>query len=212
MRFFSFLVATFLFCNSHAKSDVIIKNDHILLTGKLDHKQQLTDFKAALIAAPEVKIITLEQCLGGTAGAAVSFAELVKDRKLATIAKGNVSSACAIVFMAGSQRRFSTDLGLSFLLFHAARQLNSSSPAFSATGELAELLASQTGKKLKPHIEKLISTSFDPNSGVVFLNANYFFFKIRKTLYCDGSQGANLSLCSPLDDADVYENGILTKP
>ena len=48
--------------------------------------------------------VVFEHCLGGTLGAAVDMAELIRARGFATVARRQCSSACAIAFLAGRHR------------------------------------------------------------------------------------------------------------
>lgn len=209
----NFLISIiFLSCASRVTADVQIRDGQIYLTGNLHQGQQLTDFKAALAELPGTKTIFLERCLGGTVLSALVFSEVIKSQKLMTVAKGQVSSACAVIFTAGVQRKFADGIGANYLSFHSARLPDSSGPATGSSKRLLDLLITQTDGKLKPHIVKLIFDSWNEASGVVFSSRDYYFYKRSETLYCDGSQGSNFSLCKQITDADPYENGILTKP
>ncbi len=209
-EFFFFLLCVSL-CTLIAEAGVIVKDGAIYLTGNL-HQGQISDFQKALEDNPQTREIVIQKCVGGTLLAARLFSELIEEKQLSTVAEAQVSSACAFAFMAGKRRRFSEKPGANFVGFHGARSKDSKQPEPSSTSSLMEFLLKRTDGKLDIRLQKLISDSWKPAEGVVFLSRNYYFFKISETRYCDGSGGSNLSLCDKLPDFDHYKNGILTTP
>ncbi len=206
-----FVLLSHFIISSIANAEVIVKDNAIYLTGEL-HQNQLDEFKKTLEEVPQTKEIIIQKCVGGTVLAARLFSELIVEKQLSTVAEAQVSSACAFAFMAGKRRRFSEKPGANFVGFHGARSKDSKQPEPSSTSSLMEFLLKRTDGKLDIRLQKLISDSWKPAEGVVFLSRNYYFFKISETRYCDGSGGSNLSLCDKLPDFDHYKNGILTTP
>jgi hypothetical protein len=88
------------------------KPDIIALKGEIDVGSAL-NFRRALQAAPNAKLVTLSSP-GGTVQMALLIADDIHQRKLSTyIAKGSgCYSACAYIFLAGAERQVDGELGV----------------------------------------------------------------------------------------------------
>ncbi len=201
-----------LFVNSLGYSaDFGVENDRLYISGFLDHKEE-RDFLQNLDKYPKVKTIVFEKCLGGDAQAVFVFAKIISERNLDTSVKGQCHSACAFAFLAGKRRSFDNGYQTNGMLFHMSRPTGSkdSQKESEVDIKLEALLNKFTKGKISNSIMLMIRNSNSEAAGVLFTSRNYFLFTSYKTMYCDGSQGADASKCMELENADPLLLGITT--
>lgn len=158
-----------------------------------------------------VQALVFEQSLGGTVEAALKYVEIIKTRRLNTIARGKCYSACAIAFLAGKERRADTSTMITAVLLHVARKKTKlGEREFSNNDALMGVIDELTGRRLTPQVRELVRSSWGEAAGVVFVFGPGLFGPRLKTLYCDGSQGTDTSKCKLLENADALELGIVT--
>lgn len=193
-------------------ANVSVNADKVLVSGTIGDEDAVA-FRSLVESDRRLTTVVFEQCLGGTASAAFGFAKVIQERRLNTVAAKQCSSACAIAFLAGTTRSFADRLGTSLIHLHVARTLDSTGRAPDALNRrLAAALETSTKGRLNPKLERLISQSWLPGAGVVFVRRNYGLWKRDEVLHCDGSQGADMSKCTRLDGFDAVSQGIVTEP
>ncbi|GAA4333859.1 hypothetical protein GCM10023165_09270 [Variovorax defluvii] len=156
--------------------------------------------------------MVFEDSLGGTYAGALHYIEVIKRNDINTVVKGKCFSACALAFLAGKQRSIGSATGVTAISLHSSRILVDGVPQeYTDKRPLMSKIYELTGGKMKPEVLELIRKSWTEASGVVFVAYSFLGFTHFKTLYCDGTQGADTSKCTRLANADPYEMGVLTK-
>lgn len=159
----------------------------------------------------KVRTLVFEKSLGGTVEAALKYVDVIKAGRLNTVARGKCYSACAIAFLAGTQRRADSSTMITAVLLHVARtKTRLGEREFSNNDALMEVIDDLTSRRLTPEVRELVRSSWGEAAGVVFVFGPGFFGPRLKTLYCDGTQGTDTSKCRPLENADAFELGIVT--
>lgn len=158
-----------------------------------------------------VRTVVFEQCLGGTVEAALKYVEVIRERRLNTLARGKCYSACAIAFLAGNERRAESETTITAVLLHVARKKTPSGEReFSGNDALMNVIDDLTGRRLTTQVRELVRSSWKEDAGVVFVFGPGFFSPRLKTLFCDGTQGMDTSKCQVLKNADAQVLGIVT--
>ncbi|MFZ6734145.1 ATP-dependent Clp protease proteolytic subunit [Undibacterium sp. Ji42W] len=119
-QLFAFLsVCAVLFSGNATAMTMLRSNQTLILFGKVvPEDSQL--FRKKLEEGP-VKTVVMTESPGGSMRAAYDIAELITEGKINTAVNGNCMSACALIFMAGTERRMlaSKHLEKTRLGFHA---------------------------------------------------------------------------------------------
>jgi hypothetical protein len=167
---------------------------------------------AAELDKSDLETIIFEESLGGTMDAVSAYVELIKRRKLNTVVKGRCFSACAVSFLAGSTRKVFPAVE-NMIMFHVARVVDKSTGALRPSNQNEKLLAlidELTERRMRDPVRSKIASSWSEASGVVFAVGPGWWGQRMNTFYCDGSQGRDITKCSPIFNANPYDFGILT--
>ena len=160
----------------------------------------------------EIKEILFENSPGGDMKAVKAYVTFIRERKLNTRFKGECHSACAISFLAGRNRSVDSSV-LGAISFHAPRKkVGDKWKRGDGTAAVMTMIDELSDGKMKDPARGKIETSWQETSGVFFLIGPGFFWGNRiVTLYCDGSEGGDLTKCASLSRSDPYDMGVLTK-
>lgn len=163
------------------------------------------------IDVPNVQTIEFEESLGGNMEAVHAYLEIIKRRRLKTLAKGRCHSACALSFLAGSSRTVAPGTN-TMIMFHVARVLDKGLPRPSNQNhKLLALIDDLTEGKMRDPARTLIAQSWREAAGVAFIVGPGWWGERINTRYCDGTQGKDTYKCSFLLNSDPYDLGILKK-
>lgn len=169
-------------------------------------------FMALLDTDPQPTTVVFEQCLGGTLSAAYSYSKAIRQRQLRTVARRQVSSACAIAFLGGVKRGLDDGVGTTVIGLHVGRRADGLGPSSEPINMgLLSFIAELAGGRIGERVQGLIARSWSEAAGVYFVSSNYLLFRINKTVYCDGTQGRDTAKCLRLDGVDAYSQGIVTE-
>lgn len=160
---------------------------------------------------PETGITTLvfENSPGGSVAAALEYVEAIQRRKLKTKVRGKCLSACAVSFLAGESRTVD-QATTSILLFHlTSKMVDGARVRGTYDDAVIKLIGSLTGGRFSGEALELTRKSWSENQGLVFYFRRGFFGKINLTLYCDGTQGSDLSKCTIMHKMSAEDLGIV---
>ncbi|MGE4240597.1 hypothetical protein [Ramlibacter sp.] len=160
---------------------------------------------------PGVVRVVFDRCIGGTVGAAFEFATLIRAHRLATVASHQASSACAMAFLAGHERRFDDNAPFTTIVLHAGRRPDGSGPSSPVVNRRILLfLETATDGKLSPRLLRLVESSWSEAAGVMFLRRHDGGQRLHEVRHCDGTQGSDAGLCRTLPEFDPVSQGIVT--
>lgn len=201
-----------LLCAFHVcayAAEITIEGVLIHVTGHL-RDSDLATFRSASESL-QIKMVVFENSNGGTVKAGKGFADLIKLRNFDTVVKGACHSSCAYAFLSGKRRSFSSGSQTNRMLLHVGRKVvNGDIVEYSENDELMDQIDSFTRNRLTVEIKNLIRKSWAPDSGVLIISRDYYFFNNQSILYCDGSQGRDISKCRKIEGVDAKMLGILT--
>ncbi|MEJ7687573.1 MAG: hypothetical protein WKG52_11585 [Variovorax sp.] len=164
-----------------------------------------------ILANNYIEKIIFGDSLGGTAEAAFNFMEVIKRYKAKTEVDGKCFSACALAFIAGSERRFHKGRQINLLMFHMGRtQKNKLIQEYDENERLFRLLDEATDGRLKEPVRSLIRKAWTPEAGVLFTSAPSFFGRKYQTFYCNGEQKVDFNKCQFIENSNALELGIVT--
>ncbi len=155
--------------------------------------------------------VVLTESPGGDLGAAYAIAELIKNRKVNTAIQGNSFSSCAVMFMAGIERRMlaNKNLARTRLGIHGQHN-NKLTLEVSTEGmpKLREWLLNATDGKFPEAL--LDQAMYINNAGDMM----YFYYpganKNNNIRFCKAGTIAYPKLCETVTGHDVVSAGILT--
>ncbi len=152
--------------------------------------------------------VVFEHCLGGTLGAAVDMAELIRARGFATVARRQCSSACAIAFLAGRHRSVDAREEPVIIALHNAR-----TPKGEATSKpdlVLKYLDKYTSGKLAEPYRTMVRNAASRTSGLFVI-----FFGGRRgdadeeVRECPDASAGDISACRRLSGVTARELGIV---
>lgn len=153
IQLFSFLALCTIFFSSNAAAMTMVRsNETLILSGKVvPEDSQL--FRKKLEEGP-VKTVVMTESPGGNIRAAYDIAELITEGKINTAVNGNCKSACALIFMAGTERQMiaSAHLKKTRLGFHAPHNKQTKEISTAAIPRFREWLLKVTQGKFPEEI------------------------------------------------------------
>lgn len=200
----------FLALTNGVAATITTVNDAVIINGTLS-EIDYEKLHSILSTNPKIDIVIFQNCMGGSVSAGYKIAQLIRAKQLQTVAKNQCQSSCAYAFLAGKKRRFDTTPGVHLILLHASRNADPNNDVAPIVNPaLMRYLSYLTDNKLTPPVKNLIERSTFENQGVVFMQANYMFFSIRRTVYCDGSEHGDVGRCQTLENVDSLAQGVVT--
>ncbi|WP_423008953.1 hypothetical protein [Undibacterium sp. JH2W] len=184
-------------------------NDTLILYGKVE-ADDAQRFRRNL-SGGEVHNVVLTESPGGDLNAAYVIAQLIKGRKINTAVQGNCFSSCAIMFMAGTERRMlaSKDLARTRLGFHGPHNKETREVSTEAIPKLREWLLKATDGKFPE--ELLDQAMYIKRASDMML----FYYpgadkKKANIRFCTEGTLANPRKCETIEGHDIVSVGILT--
>ena len=184
-------------------------NDTLVLYGKVE-TEDTQRFRRNL-SDGEVHTVVLTESPGGDLGAAYGIAQLIKGRKINTAVQGNCFSSCAIMFMAGTERRMldSKNLAGTRLGFHGPHNKQTREVSTEAIPKLREWLLKATDGKFPE--ELLDQAMYIKRASDMML----FYYpgadkKKGNIRFCTEGTLANPRKCETIEGHDIISVGILT--
>lgn len=168
-------------------------------------------FLRTLVNNEATKSVVFSSCLGGSLQAGFKISQLIKRKKLNTVAKDECHSSCAYAFLAGAKRTFDPSIGSHFLGIHATTATNGTYEEQEERNRaLIRYLSYLLDYKLPEKIKSLIFESRGVGKGVVFIAKNSMFGNSElETRYCNGTENKNIKKCQKIENIDVISIGII---
>ena len=190
-----------------------VAGDQAILSGQLVRSDG-EQFAELLQANPSVSTVVLWNSPGGSAPANAALTSMIQEHKLNTAVAGYCVSACAMVFLSGSQRFFSdgepidnTSLG-----FHGSYEQGTLAPE-KRLQFLENLVETETGDKAdRTLVEHWLHLS-DRNDTVRFRYPGADGAPKAPTVFdCNGGgpNHGNYDSCTPITGPNAISMGIIT--
>jgi hypothetical protein len=196
--------------------DMEIVGDQIQLSGPVvpgdfDQFQKLIKWRGF-----RLNVVVLRDSPGGIAGEGFRIAELIRGERMRTAVAGRCFSACALIFLGGTQRGFADDPapGGNFVAFHGL-YLMDGRLARDAEVPTREWIVRFTDRRIDPTLVKIWGRLENMQDAVLFFDPTRFKGRdgasvfICRTADAQRRRPAEQS-CDPLADTDGYEQGIFT--
>lgn len=146
------LVAAVFACASRAGAATMqATDDAIVITGKFTVGDDV-QFAELLKAHPAVKVVILYDSPGGNGTMMQRITSEIRAKLLATGVAGYCASACAMIFLSGTQRYF-TDLApldRTWIAFHGSYRSDGNLAREERLHMIAGMIATETGGKADP--------------------------------------------------------------
>ncbi|MFZ6756641.1 hypothetical protein ACO0K9_05425 [Undibacterium sp. Ji50W] len=201
--------ATISYTAPVAAMTMLRSNDTLILYGKVE-ADDAQRFRRNL-SGGEVHNVVLTESQGGDLNAAYGIAQLISGRKINTAVQGNCFSSCAIMFMAGKERRMlaSKDLARTNLGFHGPHNKETREISTDAIPKLREWLLKATEGKFP---ESLLDQAMYIKSASDMM---FFYYpgankKRGNIRFCTEGTLANPRKCETIEGHDIISVGILT--
>jgi len=198
-------------------ADLALEGNRLVVTGMLDGS--VVQPFVAKLAEGGVKTVVFEDSLGGTAQAAVQYADAIRASGVETEVIGQCYAACAYAFLAGKEHRFGHGPQVNVLLIPVLTRPKAEELAERWRGEraaqsLAEFVSPVAARSEADGVAAAVPPPtperWQPEHGVLFTATPTLFGRIYNSYYCDGTQGSDLTRCELLSDADPFKLGVLT--
>ncbi|MES2041357.1 MAG: hypothetical protein V4495_26355 [Pseudomonadota bacterium] len=204
-QFFAFLALCTIFFSGNATAMTMLRsNQTLILFGKVvPEDSQL--FRKKLEEGP-VKTVVMTESPGGNMRAAYDIAALITEGKMNTAVNGNCMSACALIFMAGTERQMlvSKHLERTRLGFHAPHNKVTKEISTAAIPRFREWLLKVTQGKFP---EEVLDRAMNIESAGDML---FFYYPDENYLgdirFC--TQGS--MRCEAMKGYNIVKIGILT--
>nr|WP_315429247.1 rhodanese-like domain-containing protein [uncultured Albidiferax sp.] len=161
-------------------------------------------------ANPAVDTVVLVNSPGGNLWDGLRISKLIADKGYNTVTAGFCNSACAILFMGGKERRFSSafDPALTYIGIHGAHNMDTGSVQTQANPQIYALLKTAMGEKFNASIVNTALYQMDDRDAVLVVPDN-----IRNpqasTFHCNAGQTPRKD-CTHYKDTDALSLGVIT--
>ncbi|MFZ6640016.1 hypothetical protein ACO0LL_09775 [Undibacterium sp. TC4M20W] len=207
---FATLATSLIFHSQPAAAMTMLRaNDTLILYGRVvaDDAQR---FRRNL-SGGEVHNVVLSESPGGDLNAAYGIAQLIRGRKINTAVQGNCFSSCAIIFMAGTERRMldSKNLANTKLGFHGPHNKETHEVSTEAIPKLREWLLNATDGKFPDAL--LDQAMYIKSAGdMMFFHYPGADKKRGNIRFCTAGKLDHPRKCETIEGYDVVSVGILT--
>ncbi|MEJ8858592.1 hypothetical protein WKW79_28745 [Variovorax robiniae] len=210
-------------------AEIELEGSRLIVSGMLDGSA-LPEF-VMHVNNSRIRTVMFDNSIGGSAEVAEAYAQAIRSKGLSTEARGQCQAACAYAFLAGKEHRFGRGGQVNALLIplprkptqaelatggwrsDEARHAAPPAPAPAAESVNVASAASASASSDAPASDAgpAPKEAWMPGKGILFTSSPTFFGRVYNTYYCDGNQGADLSRCERMSDADPYKLGVLTQ-
>jgi len=174
--------------------DVQVDGSQVILVGTVDGFDYVRFLKAV---NEHTQTVVLRDSPGGDADTSFNVGREIHQRKLRTVAKGFCRSGCAIMFMAGVERRLAD--AKSYVVFHGGYVSQRSWPSARWGGELMRYFAEVAPQMPDDLVELIVKK---PRRGGVW-------FYLNAVWSCEGTEEKQPSQCERLK-VTALEVGVVT--
>lgn len=192
-----------------ARADVAAEGHAVTVSGRIGWEEY--EKLSAILATKEISKVVFKSSGGGSLSWGLRIGKMIAEKKLTTVAEGICASACAIAFMGGAVREFSSEQPDSALMFHPgfepARQL----PALETKAILLEWLEARTGQPAPADFSTAMDKITKRKGGVYFLAPSHGLAlkKGVSVYFCEGSED-NVSHCAGQAAASAQQMRIVS--
>jgi hypothetical protein len=187
--------------------------DQLVLSGPVERG----DFERfqAVVERNRFKIgaIVLLDSPGGAAGDGFAIGDLIREKRYRTIAAGACYSACALIFLGGSERFFAEGADERvFVAFHGL-YFRDGSLAQEVTGVNRDWVMRRTDRWIDDGLLRRWTRFADPRDFVYFLSPDAGARRYQASvLVCQNAQqrGREIQDCQRITGTDPYREGITT--
>jgi hypothetical protein len=210
-------------------AEIELEGSRLTVSGMLDGSALPTFVELA--GNSHVRTVMFENSIGGSAEVAEAYAQVIRSKGLLTEARGQCQAACAYAFLAGREHRFGRGGQVNALLIPLPRRPTAAelasggwrsdearhavapapAPAAEPLNVAAASAANPTADAPASDAGPAPKEAWLPGKGMLFTSTPTFFGRVYNAYYCDGNQGADLSRCERVSDADPYKLGVLTQ-
>ncbi|NVE00085.1 hypothetical protein [Massilia sp. BJB1822] len=196
--FFLFLL---FFANS-ADAEVRYDAHVITVSGKID--SLVYDDLSKIFANESVSTIVFKNSGGGSFFPALNIGKLISEKNVKTVVEGVCASACAIAFLGGDSREFSSEQADSALMFHPGFAQASQVPAQETKAIFFKWIESRTKHPPSPEFVAAMNKISNRRGGVYFLSPSHGIAlkKGSSVFFCEGSEG-NIGKCTTQSDSSA---------
>ena len=162
------------------------------------------------VADPAVDTVVLVNSPGGDLWDAMAISRLISERGYKTVLAGSCSSACALIFMGGKERRFSNAFGAAttYVGIHGARSRDTGSVVAQANPEMYALLKSAMGEKFNAGMVNTALYAMD-DGGALLVIPDHIRNPRAAPFHCKSAQTL-LKDCTPYPGTDALSLGVIT--
>jgi rhodanese-related sulfurtransferase/ATP-dependent protease ClpP protease subunit len=204
-----FLSIFWILLSFHAQSMTLQVQDHQLFaTGPVGGGDWLKFNQA--FADPALDTVVLVNSPGGSLWDGLRISKLITDKGYKTVAAGYCNSACAILFMGGTERRLSNAFptGRTYIGIHGAHNMDNGTVLTQADPEIYALLKAAMGQKFNASIVNTALYQMDDRNAFLVVPDN-----IRNpnapTFHCNSGQTPHKD-CTVYKDVGALSLGVIT--
>lgn len=189
-----------------------VSGTQLIATGRIV-PEDAARFRTLIDANPAVKTVVLENSPGGSASANDEITKMIEDHNLDTVVAGNCVSACAMIFLAGTNRAFGDlePLAVTSLGFHGSYVRGELASERRLQALKARVLE-RTGNKINPAlVDRWLH--LDERNTIRFRAAPDTTANTPTVFYCAIGRYANLGdygKCEAIPATNALASGIVT--
>lgn len=192
----------FIFFTNPSKAEVRYDAHVITVSGKIG--LDVHDKLSTILSNESVSTILFKNSGGGSFDFGLDIGKLISGKKIKTVAEGICASACAIAFLGGDSRDFSSEQPDSALMFHPGFELTSQTPALETKALLFEWIEARTKRPLPLDFVAAMNKITKRKGGVYFLSPSHgaALKKGVSVFFCEGIE-ENISNCTGQGDSSA---------
>lgn len=194
---------------SMASAEVRYIENVVTVSGRIDAEtySKLSDF----ILNEPVSTIVFKDSGGGSFSVGLKIGKLISERKIKTIAEGICASACAIAFLGGDVREFSSVQHDSALMFHPGFERMSQIPAEETKTVFFAWIEARTKHSFAADFVAAMNKITQRKGGVYFLSPLHGIAlrEHASVFFCEGSE-KNISNCAGRRDTSAEKMYIVS--
>lgn len=208
-RFIAIFFLLFTLGAHAARADVVADGHAVTVSGRIGLEEY--EKLSAILATEKISKVVFKNSGGGSFSWGLRVGKLIAEKKLTTVAEGICASACAIAFMGGEVREFSSEQPDSALMFHPGFEPGSQVPALETKPILLAWLEARTGQPSPPDFSAAMNRITQRKGGVYFLAPTHGLAlkKGVSVLFCEGSED-KVSQCAGQAAASAQQLQIIS--
>lgn len=203
---------------SAGAAEIVVAGNQVLLTGRIEPESYHRFRQAIERSETPVDTVILRGSPGGTVASAESIMTVIWNRGMTTAISGPCSSACAVIFLAGRQRRFTEEQPATrtYLMFHGCYLSDGFARGtirwnHTCSQQIERTIRDYTDKRLDESLLKRWIATQDNRGGAYFFDSR----RLRRSdgvsaFFCDGPETRKVEACEKLGGVDAYALGLVT--